>query len=754
MKCSLLELNKHHNTHHDAMELVNRSVRGGRTTKVGCMRVVSGTMNTSLNTLLSQEEPVELSKNKKEKIMKSRGVEKQVPTSLTGLTFLPPPRSSSKVWDFFSLIDPAVHPNFPNHCRCGMCGTVMKYVTPANLANLNKHLKTQHSEVMEEHSILWVKNDIKRMKKDEMIRAEINEKNEKKNQAANPTDDQRTEAGHSQKPTPITMDDIEIAGHSQKPTPVTMDDITAHSSVPASTETELTAKPPGILYKGTAYLHMGDANRAQHQYSDARADEAPEGGPIVWRVEESIEPAIVRHPDVEARAVTTTDAGETEIMQEDDSTKGDGGTGKCQPRKKMKMKAQKGLGGERKTGQLTLTFLPAPPRSNSRMWNFFSRIDHKSFPNRFPNHCLCNLCGAIMKYQTPANLANLNKHLKTQHLAMMKDSMCDLPAGQTKIGKRRHSVIDKDKTSAPSTRQYKMKKSRIIDERGREGTVSARGKENEAGQMSYPANIGLKEEKYSDTHMSRTMGDTTTYSSDSSSIKVEQTLGIIPTGMVHPNLKDTNGIFCKSIDVEADEAPVGSFSVRRLKEAVGTTVMQCQNAGAQVGLEVRPAADRSAAEFGLDDDYVRTWLDRHTVLELDGRARCSFSSCRKLFKNKAFLYKHLCKKHFPFVVEEGECHNGRMEAPYTNTIPKQMTFNASFDQNYTDEIKNKTIEASVIIGETKDHVKKVTDPHPSPSKIHNYLTNTSNDILYKDIPPPLMATHDGEIDEMDKIYAV
>eukprot|EP00588_Corethron_pennatum_P022911 CAMPEP_0194313166 /NCGR_PEP_ID=MMETSP0171-20130528/10072_1 /TAXON_ID=218684 /ORGANISM="Corethron pennatum, Strain L29A3" /LENGTH=728 /DNA_ID=CAMNT_0039068011 /DNA_START=147 /DNA_END=2333 /DNA_ORIENTATION=- len=728
MKCNLLELNEHHNTHHDATELVNRSGGGDRTTKAGCMRVVSGAMNT----LLSQEEPVELSKNKKEKIRKSRGVEKQVPAFLTGLTFLPPPRSSSKVWDFFSLIDPAAHPNFPNHCRCGMCGTVMKYVNPANLANLNKHLKTQHSEVMEEHSILWVKNEKIRVKKDvksdDGIRAEAKEK---KNQAANPTDDRRTEAGHSQKPTPLTMDDV-----------------TAHSSVPASTETELTAKPPGILYKGTVYLHMRDANRTQHQYSDAAADEAPEDGPTVWRVEESIEPAKVRHPDVEARADTTTDAGETEIMQEDDSIKGDGGTGKYKPRKKMKMKAQKGLGGERKTGQLILTFLPAPPRSNSRMWNFFSRIDHKSFPNRFPNHCLCNLCGAIMKYQTPANLANLNKHLKTQHLTMMPSLV------QTKIGKRRHAVIVKDKTSAPPTRQYKMKKSRIIDERGREGTVSTRGKENKAEQMSYPANIGLEEEKYSKTHMPRTMGDTTTYSSDSSSIKMEQTLGIIPTGMVHLNLKDANGIFCKSIDVEADEAPVSSFSVQRLKEAVGTTVMQCQDAGPQVGLEMEPAADGGAAEIGQDDDYARIWLDRHTVLELDGRARCSFNSCRKLFKNKAFLYKHLSKKHFPLVVEQAKCHNGRIEAPYTNTIPKQMKFNASFDQNYTDEIKKKTVEASVIIGETKDHAEKVTDAHSSPSEMHNCLTNTSNDLLYKNIPPLLMATHDGEIDEMDKIYAV
>ena len=110
-----------------------------------------------------------------------------------------------------------------------------------------------------------------------------------------------------------------------------MDDVTAHSSLPASTETELTAKPPGILYKSTVYLHMGDANHIHHQYSNATADEAPKGRPTVWRVKESIEPAKVRHLDVEAREDTTTDAGETEIMQEDDSIKSDERTGKYQP---------------------------------------------------------------------------------------------------------------------------------------------------------------------------------------------------------------------------------------------------------------------------------------------------------------------------------------------------------------------------------------------------------------------------------------
>ena len=55
------------------------------------------------------------------------------------------------------------------------------------------------------------------------------------------------------------------------------------------------------------------------------------------------------------------------------------------------------------------------------------------------------------------------------------------------------------------------------------------------------------------------------------------------------------------------------------------------------------------------------WIENHTLLDHDGRARCSFHFCRKLFKDKKFLQKHLVKKHPEFLrAEVAKCHDSYM----------------------------------------------------------------------------------------------
>lgn len=55
------------------------------------------------------------------------------------------------------------------------------------------------------------------------------------------------------------------------------------------------------------------------------------------------------------------------------------------------------------------------------------------------------------------------------------------------------------------------------------------------------------------------------------------------------------------------------------------------------------------------------WIENHSILDEDGRARCSFHFCRKLFKDKAFLQKHLLKKHSDQLRAEcAKCHDGPM----------------------------------------------------------------------------------------------
>lgn len=55
------------------------------------------------------------------------------------------------------------------------------------------------------------------------------------------------------------------------------------------------------------------------------------------------------------------------------------------------------------------------------------------------------------------------------------------------------------------------------------------------------------------------------------------------------------------------------------------------------------------------------WIDDHCIIDADGRARCSFHFCHKLFKDSNFLEKHLLKKHTEFLrADQASCHDEYM----------------------------------------------------------------------------------------------
>lgn len=57
--------------------------------------------------------------------------------------------------------------------------------------------------------------------------------------------------------------------------------------------------------------------------------------------------------------------------------------------------------------------------------------------------------------------------------------------------------------------------------------------------------------------------------------------------------------------------------------------------------------DEVIQEMHSKEEMVKqTWVSDHCVLTEDGRARCAFRYCTKLFKSASFLEKHLFKKHF------------------------------------------------------------------------------------------------------------
>lgn len=77
---------------------------------------------------------------------------------------------------------------------------------------------------------------------------------------------------------------------------------------------------------------------------------------------------------------------------------------------------------------------------------------------------------------------------------------------------------------------------------------------------------------------------------------------------------------------------------------------------------VNETIDPLASEIESMEEKRKTrWLQDHSLIDEDERARCSFHFCRKLFKDAAFLTKHLLKKHGEHLrAEIAKCHDQYM----------------------------------------------------------------------------------------------
>jgi len=85
---------------------------------------------------------------------------------------------------------------------------------------------------------------------------------------------------------------------------------------------------------------------------------------------------------------------------------------------------------------------------------------------------------------------------------------------------------------------------------------------------------------------------------------------------------------------------------------------------------VNESIDAVASEIeSLEEKTKREWLSNHTAVDGDGRARCSFHFCRKLFKDETFLQKHLLKKHGEHLhAELAKCHDVYMMNWWDNDV--------------------------------------------------------------------------------------
>jgi SERRATE/Ars2, N-terminal domain len=76
---------------------------------------------------------------------------------------------------------------------------------------------------------------------------------------------------------------------------------------------------------------------------------------------------------------------------------------------------------------------------------------------------------------------------------------------------------------------------------------------------------------------------------------------------------------------------------------------------------IDPIVERDSKEIeALEQHAQAKWVDDHFIDD-EGRARCGFQFCHKLFKDKSFLEKHLVKKHSEYLrAEQAKCHDRYM----------------------------------------------------------------------------------------------
>jgi hypothetical protein len=117
-------------------------------------------------------------------------------------------------------------------------------------------------------------------------------------------------------------------------------------------------------------------------------------------------------------------------------------------------------------------------------------------------------------------------------------------------------------------------------------------------------------------------------------------------------------------DVTKEGSKPKDLLVQRMDEKIAEALRQRQEwltlHGEDSLLDAREA-EEAARIRKAEQAAQERWLRDHSELYDDGRARCSFRFCHKLFKDSTFLRKHLLKKHVEFCrAEQAKCHDEAM----------------------------------------------------------------------------------------------
>jgi hypothetical protein len=138
-----------------------------------------------------------------------------------------------------------------------------------------------------------------------------------------------------------------------------------------------------------------------------------------------------------------------------------------------------------------------------------------------------------------------------------------------------------------------------------------------------------------------------------------------PTSTIHLRLQNADELL-QQTKAETQEdptsAPKKDLLEQRLDDAIEKALEDSKPSADGRQCIIDPKVDADAKEIERQENQVeRTWIKDHSVLDDDGRARCSFHFCHKLFKDSAFLQKHLLKKHAAYLMaERAKCHDPYM----------------------------------------------------------------------------------------------
>jgi hypothetical protein len=117
------------------------------------------------------------------------------------------------------------------------------------------------------------------------------------------------------------------------------------------------------------------------------------------------------------------------------------------------------------------------------------------------------------------------------------------------------------------------------------------------------------------------------------------------------------------LEPKEGEAPVVDLLVQRLDNAIQKSLEESQDwEQGPTDQVIDGETDAQAKEIEHQESNVEElWIQDHSMIDQDGRARCSFHFCKKLFKDSKFLRKHLIKKHSDFLrAEIAKCHDSYM----------------------------------------------------------------------------------------------